>query len=206
MKKLFALLLAMIMVFALCACSDSDAGEEKTIVGEWTTKIDIADILVQCPGFDTLDEDLQEIVMPKKVMAKLTFEFEEDGTASMTMHGKDAVEKWLDQAADNLTDYMENIVKEQGGSMEAVEDFYGMSLDEYFAELLEEAVEDVADTLDVSSEGEYKLEGDKLYLGSDGRFDKPFVIDFTGDEFEIVSFSGEDAYLELYVGLTFTRK
>ena len=231
MKKLLALLLVLAMVFTLCACGNNDGNsdkddddkdivqnddkkededEEETIVGKWTGEIDLAVILSEVPEFEDLDKEMRELVMPDDIGIKITFKFEEDGTASVSGDVKGALEDYVDQVTNNLVDYVEEMLEAEGVSKKDFEDAYGMSLEDYASQMMEEGFEEALEEAEVKmafdSEGEYKLDGDKLYFGEDGEFEEYFKIDLDGDKLTFKNYSGDDKGSEIFSGLVLKRK
>lgn len=233
MKKILALLLALLMVFALCACGnndgnsdkdnddkdivqnddkkeDEDEDEEETIVGKWTGEIDLAVILSEVPEFEDLDKEMRELVMPDDIGIKITFKFEEDGTASVSADAKSALEDYVDQVTDNFVDYVEEMLEAEGVSKKDFEDAYGMSLEDYASQMMdegfEEALEEAEDKMAFDSEGEYKLDGNKLYFSEDGEFEDYFKIDLDGDKLTFKNYSEDDKGAEIFSGLVLKRK
>lgn len=223
MKKLLALLLALVMVFTLCACgNNSNSGnsgkesevekeeKEETIVGKWVGEIDLTDILTEYADFDGLEKEIRDIVTPRNIGIKITFKFKEDGTASVSADVVSALEDYIDQTTDNMTDYLKDMLKDEDLTEQDFEDAYGMPLKTYISqmmdEMLGEQLEAMEEEFSVDSEGEYKLEGNKLYLGEDGEFEDYFKIDLDGDELTFKSYSGDTETAEIFENLVFERK
>ena len=232
MKKFLALLLALVMVISLCACGSNEetkedngqAGvvennqgstnegekEEPTIVGKWSSELDFSNIMALVPGLDELDDDMKEIMMPKNLSMKINFEFKDSGTASISVEAKAAVEEYVEQVTSNLTDYLANALEDQGISVADFETLSGMSLEDYVSTMMDEQVgtmvEDLATQLDASNEGEYKFEGDKLYLGENGVFDDYLTIKLENNKFTVNGASTSDESVQFFIGLVFTRK
>ena len=220
MRKLFALLLALTMVFALCACGNQGgtpaAGgnvggneeEENLLVGKWTATVDLMTILESSDemDLDELGEELGDLILPDDIELEIVMEFTDDGEVEITVDGEDAIEEWLGQITDNRVDYLKDVLKENGSSAAEWEAENGMSLKEYVEQSLAESLDLDADDLNVSETGEYKLEGDKLYFDEDGDFEEYFVIDLSSKKLTFEDHSddwGELAYLE---GVTFKHK
>ena len=211
MKKLLALVMALVMVMSLCSCGNGkETKEEATIIGKWTAEIDFASIMEMSQELASLDEEAKAVIMPKGVSMKLFFEFDDNGIASFSVDIKTAAEDYIRQVTANLTDYVKKTLESQGVSVEDFADAIGMSLDDYVSSLMSQqlngAMDNLPEELETPNTCEYKLEGDKLYLGEDGVFDGFFTIKLDGNKFTINSASISDEAVQWFVGTTFTRQ
>ncbi|MCH5276129.1 MAG: hypothetical protein J1E65_09830, partial [Lachnospiraceae bacterium] len=121
LTKLTVLLLALVMVFSLCACGGSDAG--KDLIGTWAIDYDMADVLA-----DELGGDYADFHAPLKMT--LLFDFNDDGTFKMYIDESSFTTNfntWMDA----FIDYSMDIVYEE------FETSYGMSREETDAAVLE---------------------------------------------------------------------
>ena len=172
-KRIAALLLALVMVFALCACSDSgsgkdkDKGEKKTdaelIVGTWETEMSMTDYY----GDDMGElEGMEAYFDFDKIKITMTFEFEEDGTYTMSVDGDEAeIKAILRDGCENL---LNDMLEGTGYTLEDAAAEEGMTADEYIDALMEESFGS-GDLIDVDDElGEYKVKNGKLYLFDEG--------------------------------------
>ena len=172
-KRIAALLLALVMVFALCACSDSgsgkdkDKGEKKTdaelIVGTWETEMSMTDYY----GDDMGElEGMEAYFDFDKIKITMTFEFEEDGTYTMSVDGDEAEIKAI--LRDGFEKLINDMLEGTGYTLEDAAAEEGMTADEYLDALMEESFGS-GDLIDVDDElGEYKVKNGKLYLVEDG--------------------------------------
>ena len=172
-KRIAALLLALVMVFALCACSDSgsgkdkDKGEKKTdaelIVGTWETEMSMTDYY----GDDMGElEGMEAYFDFDKIKITMTFEFEEDGTYTMSVDGDEAEIKAI--LRDGCVKLMNDMLEGTGYTIEDAAAEEGMTADEYIDALMEESFGS-GDLIDVDDElGEYKVKNGKLYLFDEG--------------------------------------
>lgn len=151
MKKLLALLLALVMIFALAACGagdttnkdDDDKKEKKGLEDSWTWTITMDSEAMGMEGFDS-----------GFTMAVL-FDFTKDGKFTMTLD-EQVMEKSLEDFADAMVDYL---VDQGAGSKDEVQAI----VDEMdIASMFEEAMEEM------EASGTYKTEGDKLTMMKDG--------------------------------------
>ena len=172
-KRIAALLLALVMVFALCACSDSgsgkdkDKGEKKTdaelIVGTWETEMSMTDYY----GDDMGElEGMEAYFDFDKIKITMTFEFEEDGTYTMSVDGDEAEINAI--LRDGFEKLMNDMLEGTGYTIEDVAAEEGMTADEYLDALMEESFGS-GDLIDVDDDtGEYKVKNGKLYLFDEG--------------------------------------
>ena len=172
-KRIAALLLALVMVFALCACSDSgsgkdkDKGEKKTdaelIVGTWETEMSMTDYY----GDDMGElEGMEAYFDFDKIKITMTFEFEEDGTYTMSVDGDEAEIKAI--LRDGCVKLINDMLEGTGYTLEDAAAEEGMTADEYLDALMEESFGS-GDLIDVDDElGEYKVKNGKLYLFDEG--------------------------------------
>ena len=172
-KRIAALPLALVMVFALCACSDSgsgkdkDKGEKKTdaelIVGTWETEMSMTDYY----GDDMGElEGMEAYFDFDKIKITMTFEFEEDGTYTMSVDGDEAEIKAI--LRDGFEKLLNDMLEGTGYTLEDAAAEEGMTADEYLDALMEESFGS-GDLIDVDDElGEYKVKNGKLYLFDEG--------------------------------------
>ena len=176
-KRIAALLLALVMVFALCACSDSGSGKDKDdkvekvekktdaelIVGTWETEMSMTDYY----GDDMGElEGMEAYFDFDKIKITMTFEFEEDGTYTMSVDGDEAeIKAILRDGCENL---LNDMLEGTGYTLEDAAAEEGMTADEYLDALMEESFGS-GDLIDVDDElGEYKVKNGKLYLFDEG--------------------------------------
>ena len=178
-KRIAALLLALVMVFALCACSDSGSGKDKDkddkvekvekktdaelIVGTWETEMSMTDYY----GDDMGElEGMEAYFDFDKIKITMTFEFEEDGTYTMSVDGDEAEIKAI--LRDGCVKLMNDMLEGTGYTLEDAAAEEGMTADEYIDALMEESFGS-GDLIDVDDElGEYKVKNGKLYLFDEG--------------------------------------
>ena len=175
-KRIAALLLALVMVFALCACSDSGSGKDKDkgekvekktdaelIVGTWETEMSMTDYY----GDDMGElEGMEAYFDFDKIKITMTFEFEEDGTYTMSVDGDEAEIKAI--LRDGFEKLMNDMLEGTGYTLEDAAAEEGMTADEYLDALMEESFGS-GDLIDVDDDtGEYKVKNGKLYLFDEG--------------------------------------
>ena len=175
-KRIAALLLALVMVFALCACSDRGSGKDKDkgekvekktdaelIVGTWETEMSMTDYY----GDDMGElEGMEAYFDFDKIKITMTFEFEEDGTYTMSVDGDEAEIKAI--LRDGFEKLLNDMLEGTGYTLEDAAAEEGMTADEYLDALMEESFGS-GDLIDVDDElGEYKVKNGKLYLFDEG--------------------------------------
>lgn len=173
-KRIAALLLALVMVFALCACSDSGSGKDKDekvekktdaelIVGTWETEMSMTDYY----GDDMGElEGMEAYFDFDKIKITMTFEFEEDGTYTMSVDGDEAEIKAI--LRDGCVKLINDMLEGTGYTLEDAAAEEGMTADEYIDALMEESFGS-GDLIDVDDDtGEYKVKNGKLYLFDEG--------------------------------------
>ena len=164
------------MVFALCACSDSGSGKDKDkgekvekktdaelIVGTWETEMSMTDYY----GDDMGElEGMEAYFDFDKIKITMTFEFEEDGTYTMSVDGDEAEIKAI--LRDGFEKLLNDMLEGTGYTLEDAAAEEGMTADEYLDALMEESFGS-GDLIDVDDElGEYKVKNGKLYLFDEG--------------------------------------
>lgn len=172
-KRIAALLLALAMVFALCACSDSGSGKDKDkadkktdadlIVGTWETEMSMTDYY----GDDMGElEGMEAYFDFDKIKITMTFEFNEDGTYTMSVDGDEAEIKAI--LRDGCEKLFNDMLEGTGYTLEDAAAEEGMTVDEYLDALMEESFGS-GDLIDVDDDtGEYKVKNGKLYLFDEG--------------------------------------
>ena len=194
MKKAAALLLVLAMAFSLCACGKSE------LVGTWQGRVDMTEL-----ALSEVDEVMSELgaafgddlelpsVMDyvQTLDIRYTMVFNEDGTYSSQVTQED-----IDAMAETLKagfgDYLRQLylvllretmyqmgLTQEINSVEDLENFLGLTMDEAIYEALGMDMEEYIDVLvdesfsasispeDLSSSGNFKNKDGKLYL-SDG--------------------------------------
>jgi hypothetical protein len=173
MKKLLALLLALVMVFTLFACSNdsgkkddddddkSSAATEDTrplsekIVGNWTGVVSMTGEMMEMPAFTG------------KLEMKLNLTMNADGTASISVD-KTAYAASIEKNRQGLADAFVQMWIEAFGGRDAAEatiqQNYSMSMEEYAQVCVDEAKSSVPD---MNEDSKWTLTGDKLNLGEE---------------------------------------
>lgn len=141
---------------------------DTSLVGKWKLEYDMNDIIAETVGEDMDNFDSEFYVT-------FIFEFTEDGVCRLSLDENSFV-KSFDSWKDDLLDYLIDMALEEyisDGSMtkkefeKAFKSTYGMTIKEYFSEMLDEEL-DVSELLDeTETEMKYYVEGDRLYLVDD---------------------------------------
>ena len=173
-KRIAALLLALVMVFALCACSGSGKDKDKDekvekktdaelIVGTWEAEMSMTDYY----GDDMGElEGLEDYFDFDKIKITMTFEFEKDGTYTLSVDGDEAEIKAI--LRDGFKKLLNDMLEGTGYTLEDAAAEEGMTVDEYLDAMMEESFGS-GDLIDVDDDtGEYKVKNGKLYLFDEG--------------------------------------
>lgn len=214
-KKLLALLLAMVMVLSMAACSDSeDKDGEETIVGTWQCEIDMSNYMNEY--FASSGTGYEDYMKFEDLTVVVLMTFEEDGTAigSLDESSVDALAANLQQT---FTDGMLKIVEEQltqsnpGMTLEEALEASGLSKDELLEQIgglidTDYMIESLMGSF--THEGDYTVDGDRLYRYEDE--EKYDVFELDGDTLTLLecggSDSGDDAVMvEEFYPMVFTR-
>lgn len=147
MKKAFALLLALVMVFALCAC-----GASKTVVGNWEAQVDVAKAMG-----DELGEFAQYMT-EAKIAVRLNMK--EDNTFEMVLDGS----TMLPAMRDAIKAYLEDYCTQSGMSLDDLASMTGMTVDQIIDMVIDEV-----DTSELtnSSTGTYSVDKNTVTLNFD---------------------------------------
>ena len=167
MKKLFAAMLVLAILFSLAACQ---IGKE-TIVGSWVCKFDLGSIMNEKLG-ESVGEELE--IPSTSANMNIVFDFTEDGRLTLSMEiDAESVGKYMEEMADSVIDYLYKVGEGSGLTKEQMESSfetaYGKSLEAYVDEILEEAKESMVNEMDVEKTSFYYMldEGSGLiYIGS----------------------------------------
>lgn len=190
MKKLFSVVLCLILSLSMLLTMTGCFGEQSKYIGTWKANLDFTEIMndelandVDMGGYFTITDF--SVVM--------YLEFNDDGTYSMWVE-EDSVEQAMEQMIDDLTlgmeDYLTDYFASEGITVTVQEalDSLGMTMDElmddsFDDEMMDETVNDMLDA--INGEGNFKVEGDRLFL-SDGL---EYAVD--EDVYDICEISGD---------------
>lgn len=176
MKKLLAILLAVVMVLGLAACNSSG---ETTIVGTWKGEMDMGAVL----GALIQQEVDEEITL------KMIFEFSPEGKLTTKMD-EESAKKAVDAMVDVMIDMIRDMYAEEGGDLDAELAAEGMSVEDLKNQYREEM--DLDDMFgDVSEEAYYKFENGKIYVADEkedleeGDYDTCYIATLSGNKLTI---------------------
>lgn len=198
LKKTTAILLAIVLLLSLTAC-----GKKNPLVGTWEGELDMSQDLIG--PVDTimgaLSSALPGVELPKfedfvsEFTVPYSLCFNEDGTYLLQMD-QEQFQSRIDQLKAEVVDYYRELfasilistVAEMGvdqeiSSVEELEEFMGISLDEAISESMGMDMESYVDSLldgalegsdyadQMSSEGKYEQKDGKLFMstGADGQ-------------------------------------
>lgn len=151
MKKRISLALALVLLFALCACGAPAA--KKAVAGTWEGAMDMTDSLSAEMG------ELAQYLPEAKVTVRL--EMAEDGTFTLVVDGS----SMLPAMREAVRAYLENYCAQAGLNLADMAAASGMSVDE----LIDAAMADVdTEELTNSSTGTYTDDNGTLTLQFDG--------------------------------------
>ncbi len=191
MKKLTALLLCFVLIAGVLAgCS-----KEETIVGTWSTDINMGKLIA-----DEMGEEMATYLNFDGIQLKLTMTFNEDGTYTMTADKASATAMFDALKAEmktGMTKYLEDSLMGTGVSVEDALAMTGMSMDDlieqsFSADMIDEMLEEM------STDGEYELSDGKLFLDGD-------ACDYTLDGDTLTLDSDEMEEIESLLPLVFKK-
>ena len=151
MKKLFAVLLTLVMLLGLAACGSSGSAAKPTIVGTWKGSMDMGAVL----------EMALQMEIDEPISCSMTYTFKEDGTTSVSVD-----EDSLADMMEALTDVVIGMMGEMFGEefdFEAMLEEEGMTEEEFREQIMASMnLEDMMGNMSVEN-GYYKYEDGKLY-------------------------------------------
>lgn len=210
MKKMIAVLLALVMLLALAGCSDSSTD---SIVGTWEATVNSTAILDQL--MEGMDEELQSYFELGEFTYTMNITFRDDGTYATAMDEASvvaAVDSLVASLEEGMIKAMEAQFAEMGIDMTVEEALAatGMTIADLMTGIDAETI--VAE-LTTGTEGNYKAEEGKLYLSAslETTVDETIYDTFTldGDKLTLTEhFGSEDDQTfaaEMYP-MVFTRK
>lgn len=190
MKRILALLLAVVMIFSLAACGNDNAkgddkddkGGEKVddrplsekIVGKWTTTIRMSGVKMQLPTFDGALE------------MKVEYTFNADGTGSAKLD-VEAYEANVEANRKAIGEAFAQMLINQLGSRDAAENATKTQMNMTLAEYGDYAVDQLKTSMpDLNKDGEWSMEGDQLTMADE---DGTITVSINGDT---MTWTGDD--------------
>lgn len=171
MKKLFSVVLCLLLSLSMLLTLTGCFGEQGKYVGTWRASLDLTDVMN-----DELakDEEMGDYFELTDFSVVMYLEFNNDGTYSMWVE-EESVEKAMEKMIDDLTlgmeDYLTDYFASEGITVTVQEalDALGKTMEElmddsFDEEMMNETVNDMLEV--VNSEGNFKVDGDKLFMSA----------------------------------------
>ena len=188
MKKLFAILLSLVMLISLAACTPSGGGKP-SIVGTWTGSVNMGAML----------ETLMQTEVEKDISCKMIFTFSADGKFSAKLDEQSA-KAAVETMVDVIVDMMKDVYAEQDIDLEEALAAEGMTMDDLKAQYKEEL--DVDGMFEgISGETCYKYEDGKIYIAESQEdldeedYDSVYIVSLAGNTLTVtdIESDGESA-------------
>ena len=153
MKKLLAILLAVMMILSLTACGKSGS-DEPTIVGSWKGSMDLSAFMAA----------IYQIEIEDPIPFGITFTFNADNTYSVAVD-EESIDAFMDAMVDMVVGMMSSMYGEEF-DLETMLAEEGMTMDEFTEEIM--ASVDVDSVLGAIAEANayYKYEDGKVYTAT----------------------------------------
>lgn len=164
MKKILALTLSVLMIFALlagCGGKEEKLSDEEMIVGRWEMTMDVGKMFTA--SFEMMGI---EVNTDKKAEMTVYYEFDADGTYEVIVDEASA-EKAMESMVEMAKDLVRSLYPEETLEQMAAEE--GMDVEE----MIDAIAADVAgemDMTDMNETGDYKFENGKLYMDGEEGF------------------------------------
>ncbi len=203
MKRFFALVLAMLCLFAFVACdedTDTEGNNKKDdaelILGTWEAEIDMTEALNESMNFD---EEMAGYITIEDFKITVQMTLNDDGTYKSLTTEESANEAFgnLKKAmVDGLTAYFTDVATQANISLNDLLAAMNLtSVEEYVNIAFDESVMDEM-TGGFVSEGLYKIEDGKFYTTDDGEeeIDESEYEEYTlsAKQFKLTKYVGED--------------
>lgn len=177
MKRIYALLLTLALVFCLFGC-----GAKEDLSGTWQTELDITSLLEGEDGLGAafgLDED---ITMSTSAVLTAELVLASDKTYTMGFNkeaSKSSLDAYFNEMIDQIVEVCYRTAEESGVTREQLDEGYGGDFRAYAEESLSGMI-DFDQMLDNNERGVWKVENGKLYLAeSEDSFDENSAISYT---------------------------
>lgn len=197
MKRMIAVLLALVMVVSMVGCSSGDADK---LVGTWEADVNLSSTISEM--LDSLGQDSAEYFDFSDFSVTMVITFNDDGTYAMTLDEAStqaAFDGLMEDVEAGMVKMLEAQIAENGLDMTVDEllEASGMNLDDLMAEMKTSFADEdiISDMVDESTtEGNFEAKDGKLYL-SDGK-------DFAVDEaiYDTYVLDGDTLTLQEHVG------
>lgn len=190
LKRIAALLLALVMVFALCACS-ADGGKDKDsnkkeevkktdaelIVGTWESSVNIGDELAKVLESDMDMAEFMSYFDFGGIDITMQIVFDKDGSYSVA-YVDDGSSKKIEKAfRDGFVEMFDALLEGTGYTFADVAAQENMTEDEYLDAMVEIAMQSITPLYDEISAGTYEIGDGKLYMieGGDDKDDDTYT-------------------------------
>ena len=154
MKKLLAILLAVMMLLSLTACGKSGS-DEPTIVGSWKGSMDLSAIMAA----------IYQIEIEDPIPFGMTFTFNADNTYSVAVD-EESIDAFMDAVVDMVVGMMSSMYGEEF-DLETMLAEEGMTMDEFTEEIMASVNMDSILSSIASQKAYYKYEDGKIYAAED---------------------------------------
>lgn len=191
MKKILALTLSVLMIFALlagCGGKADKLSDEEMIVGRWEMTMNVGKLFTA--AFEQMGVDVGS---NKKAELIVYFDFTADGTYAVSVDEASA-EKATESIVEIAKDLFRSLYPEETLEQMAAQE--GMDVEEMMDAMAAEVAGEM-DMSDMNSTGDYKIENGKLYF--DGDADEGFTyklsakkLELTGVDISEMESDGED--------------
>ena len=163
MKKISAILLAIVMVLTFAACGKSEANA----VGTWSMKLDLSAAMK-----DELGSEFSDVNAP--FAFTVYFDLNKDGTYKMYVDEKETqqdMEVFIEAMTDYFIEYLYDAMEAQGidraTAQTVLEQQFEMSVKDYALQTLKDSMDITELTNSMVQEGVYEIKGNKFYMGLD---------------------------------------
>lgn len=150
MKKLLAILLAVMMLLSLTACGKSGS-DEPTIVGSWKGSMDLSAIMAS----------IYQIEIEDPIPFGMTFTFNADNTYSVAVD-EESLDAFMDAVVDMVVGMMSSMYGEEF-DLETMLAEEGMTMDEFTEEIMASVNMDSILGSIAAQKAYYKYEDGKFY-------------------------------------------
>lgn len=154
MKKLLAILLAVMMLLSLTACGKSGS-DEPTIVGSWKGSMDLSAIMAA----------IYQIEIEDPIPFGMTFTFNADNTYSVAVD-EESIDAFMDAVVDMVVGMMSSMYGEEF-DLETMLAEEGMTMDEFTEEIMASVNMDSILGSIASQKAYYKYEDGKFYSSTE---------------------------------------
>lgn len=198
MKRITALFLILILTLSLTACGEK---LEDKVVGTWESEIDFSGAFAA--GF--AQSGLDESKLPsEKIIATAAITLNKDKTSTIAMEiDAKSCEAYMKSLGGALVDMLNQMAKDQGVDTAALEEQLGMSVEAFVDTMMQELdVEEMLEDANITMEGTWKIEDEKIVVTSDGEND---ILEYKDGK--LLLDSDEDfSEIGIELPLTFTKK